>query len=188
MHSLRTSYKILIVSVAALCLSCASFWILHSTLIKKTAQFVELRDIQAREVYAQDNGARALEVLSKTATVRAALNEYFVSYEDPLELLSMVDGQLPTLAGVSAGVVEGGITKETLSEKSEKGNKVENGQSYVRIAVNVKGDWQNMYRYLLLLEHMPYATTIDKVVLTKSGTGGDFEWEGDVFLAAATSN
>lgn len=183
MRTITPSQKMLLVSLVSLVASGVFYALVHTAITQKEADFIEARDASMRATYAKENEDQAQGILTKTAGFRSGLSTYLVSYDDPLELLSFVDEQLPKIAGVSAGVLEGGITKEEPTD--EKGKKT--GNTYVRIALNVKGNWADLFHYLLLLEHMPYATTIDKVVLSQSDTGGEYTWEGDVFLAAATS-
>jgi hypothetical protein len=176
MKNIPSSQKLFALGVLSLVASCILYWVIEQVIDRKTADLVEAREVQARALFEENNTASAQNLLDATAHTRSLLEGRLLSVDEPLEFLALVDDVIPRIAGASVEVKS--ISEEGLQdeEKSKKGT------SFVRVALSAEGDWNNMFHLLLLLEHIPYAVSMDRAVLTRSDTGSEHDWEADIFL------
>jgi len=177
MKSVTTSQKILALALLSLGASGVLYWLVERAVDTKTAAFIEVRDARVRELFEAQNVQRAQDLLDVTFGTRALLEGYLLPVDEPLEFLALVDDTIPRIAGAPTNVVS--ISKETPDEK--KTDETEK-PPHVRVVLNAQGDWNNLFHLLLLLEHMPYAVSLDRAVMTLSTTESEYAWEADLFL------
>jgi hypothetical protein len=179
MKNIPLYHKLLVLGVLSLVAACALYWIIERAIDQKTADLVDARDVQARALFEKNNTANAQNVLDVTTQTRALLKSRLLSIDEPLEFLALVDDVIPRIAGAPTEVKS---ISEEVTKTEEKSKKDSTETTHVRVALSAEGDWNNVFHLLLLLEHIPYAVSMDRVVLTRSDTGGDFDWEADIFL------
>ena len=160
----------------SLALSCVLYWFIEQAIDRKTEAFIEARDTQARVLFEEENEDRAKEMLDNTFGVRTILENHLLSVDEPLEFLTLVDDTIPRITGAPTEV------KSISKEGGEDTGGAEKTSPHVRVVLSAEGDWSNLYHLLLLIEHLPYAISLDRAILTLSTTGSDYDWEANIFL------
>jgi hypothetical protein len=176
MKNIPSSQKLFVLGALSLIASCVLYWVIEQVIDRKTADLVEAREVQARALFEENNTANAQNLLDVTSHTRSLLEGRLLSVDEPLEFLALVDDVIPRIAGAPAEV------KSISEEEVQTEGKSEKGNSFVRVALSAEGDWNNLFHLLILLEHIPYAVSMDRAVLTRSDTEGEYDWEADIFL------
>lgn len=92
-----------------------------------------------------------VSLVEETREVREGLFGYLIAEKNTTPFLSAVES-VASDAHIS-------VEFETLAE--QEGGKGASGQGIVRAVLNVGGGWSQLHHFLVLIEHMPYAVTIE---------------------------
>ena len=109
-------------------------------------------------------------LLKNTELEREQMLKYFVSREDPTEFLELIES-----SGRDAG-----ITLDVNSIKVDEGG--DELIKHIEISLSVQGEWDNVYHFIYLLEHLPYVSQITRATVTIAKNLENDVWKGIIIL------
>ena len=125
---------------------------------------------------ATTNRQDTVKLLNNSKTDIEELNKYFVPLKDPAVFLETIES-LGKYTGADVEV-------ETLKriDDVKKGTDDADIKQKVNVEIALSGKWEEVYRTLSLMEKMPYAITINNVVIMAEKESDYGEWSGQVDL------
>jgi len=149
---------------------------LYAYMYGATSQSVErarvARDTVISEEQDQAQSKTLSNILATTRNDRLHLNSFFVSADNAVSLITMVEslgkqsGSTVALSSISTDI-PAGATKGTVG--------------HIHIHVDAHGTWGSVMRLLDLAEQMPDATTVSHVRLVNESSGGQQHTWGESF-------
>ena len=161
-HARKFFLLILVINL----LLCGSYFGLRSVIQGNIEQAKTLR----AEIVAEENSYRQLLAAREALAEVTAQSEKISSYgvgdvEQQVFFLSSIE-ELARSQGVSIEIKEPRV--------------VSGDRDYFSMSIWMKGGWQNMVRYLMLLETIPMNIMLDGLKLNSQSPGG--VWNGDIEL------
>ncbi len=142
--------------------------------------------INASSTYQASEALRERRV-EETKQQRADVDAYFADVSALVPFLEQVEG-LARIAGVTSKV-------DSVSEETRPLSDIQSGKDkkatygVVNVTVSFEGSWTQAYRFLSLIEHIPYASRIERAELSKVEDTSDAEkragWKGFVVFTVA---
>ncbi len=103
--------------------------------------------------------------VEETKQQRADVDAYFVDVSALVPFLEQIE-DLARIAGVSSKVVA--VSEETRPLSDVQGGKGKNATyGVISVTVSFKGAWAQAYRFLSLVEHIPYVSRIERAELSQ---------------------
>lgn len=175
MKRITKTQKVGFGAVSVMVLMCIGYVFFLDHIYTLRDDLLEVKAKLATVKQLEENKLETLVLLSKTEADRKKISSYFVSVEDPTPFLELIEN-----LGSEADVT---LEVETLSVEEQDTKDGKNIHENVKVVLVVEGDWESLYELFLLLEHMPYLTTISQAAFsvdTKSGSSD--VWKGQIEL------
>lgn len=124
---------------------------------ERTSGLLNEIELQSKE---EDVLKSLKSLVQETAPLHAKLDTYFVSPEGVASFIGLLE---------AVGNRIGADVTITSVEKidTEKAKDVE----VLRVVLNATGSWERVIRFLGIIEFLPYQTTVDQVLLTRTAKG-----------------
>jgi hypothetical protein len=140
-------------------LTAAAAFVYVGMFVKVARLNAEISEIQSK-IDSQGNKDAALRLsgrsLAETETERRSLGSYFVAEDGAVSLIENIES-LARVAGVEVNIDSLGI--EALpNQRFEKLN----------VRIEAVGVWGGVYKFLLLVENMPFALNIGRVLISEN--------------------
>lgn len=141
----------------------------------------------AQQLSASSSHAYSESILEReakdSAEKRAMVDTYFLTTSSVAPFLEQIE-TLAKTAGVA--LVVDSVAEDT---RTVAGAKKPETYGVVVFTTSFEGAWQDVYRFLSLLEHIPYASRIERVSLEQisstENTKAGFGWKGVVVFSIA---
>ncbi|HYD92450.1 MAG TPA: hypothetical protein VEA37_13315 [Flavobacterium sp.] len=145
----------LLLSLLLLALSCLVYFFLYKNILDNNRIFEEA-EAKWQAQNSEEEKMKSLEhSLESLEQERALLNAHFVRSSDVVPFLDTIETLAPK-AGASAGVASVAISPD--------------GSSLL-VGVKATGSFENLYKFLTLLENSPYQLEFTSMNMTKTGVG-----------------
>lgn len=169
MISSKTKKILIIVSIIAISVLLFDIFFIFS-IYKKRDSVAKPREDFLTEMTKESQLVLIKKIIEETSAERTNLNLCFVNNDEVVDFIKSVE-LISKLAGVSIEM------KSVGTENSEviRGVNVET----LVVEVVIEGSWDGTFKFLSLIENIPYNTTIDRVSINKSAeeTNKDGSWK-----------
>lgn len=157
---MKISLKTLLISSIVFALIAVAFAIFLSILIDRGLENVAKIDQDIANEEVQKKNVESVEkVLEKTKESRDELATYILQDANIVSIVETIEklGEKNSLAVTITGL-------EAEDSFEAKAGTINN----VKMHVDAKGNWSNLLTFMILVENIPYKSTIDSVILRKS--------------------
>jgi hypothetical protein len=169
--------KLLIVSVLVLCVSIGAYYGAYRQVGELVRKVDEAQAATTLDRSQKDARIRADLFVREVAEEYRSLRTLLVSRKDPTPFLTAVE-YIGSAAGVTLEVES--VVESALTDKEQAVQLLPS----IDMAVSSKGSFEEVYRFLELLEHMPYALTVRSVALSVSDSSALWEVQVTVRVSA----
>jgi len=171
MKRIQSTKKLLYVSVFAALLVVFLCGILFFQINKSQRLIEQYKEKISNRVNKAERLRSANHLLQNTKEERAKLPSYFVSGEDTVEFIEFID---------SLGA-ESEVSMNVESVKLVDGEE-KDPYADLHMSVSAQGDWDSIFRFLSLLELMPYNVDIRDVMINGNlkGERKGSNWSGKI--------
>lgn len=170
MKYITVTHKLFILSLFFLFIVVGGYVFMYSHIGVLQERLLELRgELKMLETLALKKQTTET-LLKSTEYERSEILKYFVSTEDPTDFLELIES-----SGRDAGVVLDVDSIKVEGSDSETIKRME-------ISLSVQGGWEEMYHFVFLLEHLPFASHITRATLTVAKNLENSLWKGIILL------
>ncbi|PIP86649.1 hypothetical protein COV42_00160 [Candidatus Campbellbacteria bacterium CG11_big_fil_rev_8_21_14_0_20_44_21] len=170
--------KILIVILLILNLLVVGGYWFFTSAINKNNEIVSDLSQELDLQIAKERQLRSFKkILAETKEKREALDSYFIPAADIVSFIQEVEA-LSALSGIEIEI--GSVDVREFLEDETSSDRLE----FLDISMTTEGSWSGSFRFLELLENMPYLIALNKFALdAKQNTEGEtLYWEGALGL------
>lgn len=149
-------YLLIVLAIASIGLSGFGYWYLYNKIISQAeGEYNALQEYQI-EVIKKQNEQDLVKVYADTLSDRNKLSSYFITEDKIIGFIESVEA-----------VGDYSKTDVTLSAiNTDDFNNLEKGNSgHLKTHIDIKGDWSNVMKALILIENMPYSISINNMNL-----------------------
>jgi hypothetical protein len=141
------------------------YYVLFNSIKKKNILIADA-SLGSQELEAQKSSVKAIQNVLKGSEAEVALIEsYFVSEDGAVDFIEYLEGLgREALVNLSIQSVEENKDSVRVPEKSE-----------LKFKIAVQGSWRSVYRFLHILEKIPYHVDISFVDIKKGGADIQFD-------------
>ncbi len=172
MNKINKTQKITILTTLFFVVVLVFYVFLYKQILSLNSKIISINSKLVVANRLAENEKEIVNLLKNTETKREKLSSYFVSTENPTSFLETIES--------SARSVGTEVEVQSLDVKHKDKEKK---QSFIKVSLLAKGSWDSMFRFMLLLENLPYVVVVSNSAFTMGGDGDDFgKWEGQITL------
>jgi len=179
----RTKVTVLI-SLGALLLSAGVYFFMYKEVVGAHEKHMTIHAEYGTLIRERGHRDEVRALVAETEDVRTELAGYLVP-DEPIDFLNLLEKELAQEAGVVFRV-------ESLSKEGGGTEKLKKGEvpqePHVQAVLSVEGQWENIYHFVLLLETVPYALTVNRVNISEEELETGYGWSGQIHISVNTKN
>ncbi len=172
MKHLNKTTTILALSLLCLGLSAALYVYMHYSFNGLQIKVADLYEQAAKSKADHDELAKVKENLKTTLGTGDRLSSLFVKEDSAVDFLQVIEGVMKT-----AGVVGSVENVSEITDEKVKG---------LNLTLEAKGSWNEIMKFIGLLEKIPYKATIESAAFSYSSGEIGSGWKASVSLKALT--